>query len=189
MKWSKSNAIDPSSNPCKSKQWNPSTTAWAWRSGNLKKKSNKLRSNHQPTTITIATTGGIGRRRYRKLKCEGENSDSKFVLRKQVSGFKTFPESTIAMLYKRTSEERRKGNPSIPNNFSLYTYHLLLSNYVPWFNVQSESSRIILHTTNWSLRDTASAKVQIDYRLRYAYTRTRAAHSKLPVDPCATRSL
>ena len=34
-----------------------------------------------------------------------------------------------------------------------------------------------------------SAKVQIDYRLRYAYTRTRAAHSKLPVDPCATRSL
>jgi hypothetical protein len=36
---------------------------------------------------------------------------------------------------------------------------------------------------------TSSAKVQIDYRLRYANTRTRAAHSKLPVDPCATRSL
>jgi hypothetical protein len=36
---------------------------------------------------------------------------------------------------------------------------------------------------------TSSAKVQIDYRLRYAHTRTRAAHSKLPVDPCATRSL
>jgi hypothetical protein len=34
-----------------------------------------------------------------------------------------------------------------------------------------------------------SAKVQIDYRLRYAHMRTRAAHSKLPVDPCATRSL
>jgi hypothetical protein len=34
-----------------------------------------------------------------------------------------------------------------------------------------------------------SAKVQIDYTLRYAHTRTRAAHSKLPVDPCATRSL
>jgi hypothetical protein len=34
-----------------------------------------------------------------------------------------------------------------------------------------------------------SAKVQIDYRLHYAHTRTRAAHSKLPVDPCATRSL
>jgi hypothetical protein len=34
-----------------------------------------------------------------------------------------------------------------------------------------------------------SAKVQIDYRLRYAHTRTRAAQSKLPVDPCATRSL
>jgi hypothetical protein len=35
----------------------------------------------------------------------------------------------------------------------------------------------------------ASANVQIDYRLRYAHPRTRAAHSKLPVDPCATRSL
>jgi hypothetical protein len=37
--------------------------------------------------------------------------------------------------------------------------------------------------------NTTSAKVQIDYRLRYAHTRTRAAHSKLPVDPCATRSV
>jgi len=35
----------------------------------------------------------------------------------------------------------------------------------------------------------SSAKVQIDYRLRYAHTRTRAAHCKLPVDPCATHSL
>jgi hypothetical protein len=34
-----------------------------------------------------------------------------------------------------------------------------------------------------------SAKVQIDYRLRDAHSRTRAAYSKLPVDPCATRSL
>ena len=34
-----------------------------------------------------------------------------------------------------------------------------------------------------------SAKVQIDYRLGYAHTRTRAGHSKLPVDPCARRSL
>jgi len=34
-----------------------------------------------------------------------------------------------------------------------------------------------------------SAKVQIDYGLRYVHTHTRAAHSKLPVDPCATRCL
>jgi len=33
-----------------------------------------------------------------------------------------------------------------------------------------------------------SAKAQIDYGLRYVDTHTRAAHSKLPVDPCATRS-
>jgi hypothetical protein len=44
--------------------------------------------------------------------------------------------------------------------------------------------------TNENVADIlTSAKVQIDYRLRYAHTRTRAAHSKLPVDPCATRSL
>jgi len=34
-----------------------------------------------------------------------------------------------------------------------------------------------------------SAKVQIDSRLRYAHTGTCAGHSKLPVDPCVTRSL
>ena len=44
-------------------------------------------------------------------------------------------------------------------------------------------------TENVALELPSSAKVQIDYRLRYAHTRTRAAHSKLPVDPCATRSL
>jgi len=33
-----------------------------------------------------------------------------------------------------------------------------------------------------------SAKVKIDYRLRYPHTRTPATHSKLPVDPCATCS-
>jgi hypothetical protein len=35
----------------------------------------------------------------------------------------------------------------------------------------------------------ALAKVQIDNGLHYAYTRTRAAHIKLPMDPCMTRSL
>ena len=39
------------------------------------------------------------------------------------------------------------------------------------------------------LQKESSAKLKIDYRLRYAHSRTRAAHSKLPVDPCATRSL
>ena len=40
--------------------------------------------------------------------------------------------------------------------------------------------RVLIHS---------SAKVQIDYRLGYAYTHTRAGHSKLPVDPGSTRSL
>jgi hypothetical protein len=38
-------------------------------------------------------------------------------------------------------------------------------------------------------RSPTSAKVQIDYRRCYAHTRTRAVHSKLPVDPCAKRCL
>jgi len=41
----------------------------------------------------------------------------------------------------------------------------------------------------WLSYKSSSAKVQIDYRLRYVHARTRAAHSKLPVDRCATRSL
>jgi len=36
---------------------------------------------------------------------------------------------------------------------------------------------------------TASGKVQIDYKQRYAHMRTCAAHSKFAVDPGATRSL
>ena len=31
--------------------------------------------------------------------------------------------------------------------------------------------------------------MQIDYSLRYTYTRTRAAHSKPPVDPCAMQPI
>ena len=44
-------------------------------------------------------------------------------------------------------------------------------------------------TADFRLHFTTSAKVQIDYRLRYAHTRSRAPHGKLPVDPCATRNL
>ena len=50
-------------------------------------------------------------------------------------------------------------------------------------------TRVLVSSSEMSARSSTSAKVQIDYRLRYAHTRTRAAHSKLPVDPCATRSL
>jgi hypothetical protein len=55
----------------------------------------------------------------------------------------------------------------------------------------------LVHTLNLSalhadipiVQILASAKLQIEYRLRYVYTRTRAAHTKLPVDPCATLCL
>ena len=73
----------------------------------------------------------------------------------------------------------------------LYRYNIQLS---PLMAAEKSSE------TNWRTRRVTgnddddylqytSAKVQIDYRLRYAHSRTRAAHSKLPVDPCATRSL
>jgi hypothetical protein len=52
-----------------------------------------------------------------------------------------------------------------------------------------ESVAEVLAALVGSVSNGSSAKVQINYRLRYAHTRTRAAHSKLPVDPCATRTL
>jgi hypothetical protein len=39
------------------------------------------------------------------------------------------------------------------------------------------------------VEDAPSAKVQIDYRLRYAHTHTHATHCKLPMGPGATHSL
>jgi hypothetical protein len=49
--------------------------------------------------------------------------NSKFVSRKQDKNksHDIFQSCTIALLYKRTSKERRKGNPPTPNHLSLYT--------------------------------------------------------------------
>jgi len=54
---------------------------------------------------------------------------------------------------------------------------------------QTARWREIMEQEKILLGGDSSAKVQIDYRLRYAHMRTRAAYTKLPVDPCATRSL
>jgi len=61
---------------------------------------------------------------------------------------KAISTSYLALLYKRMSKERRKGNPPMPTTLSLYTIHLPPSNHSPCSNVPSESHPMILHTTN-----------------------------------------
>jgi len=60
----------------------------------------------------------------------------------------------LALLYKRTSKERRKGNPPIANNLSLYTLHLPSSNHPSCSEVPSKYATMILHTTNTTLIST-----------------------------------
>jgi hypothetical protein len=50
------------------------------------------------------------------------------------------------LLYKRTSKERRKGNPPTPTTLSLYTIRLPSSNQFLCSDVPSESHPMILHT-------------------------------------------
>jgi len=54
----------------------------------------------------------------------------------------------LALLYKRTSKERRKGNPPTPTTLSLYTVCLPPSNHSPCSDVPSEPHPMILHTIN-----------------------------------------
>jgi len=73
----------------------------------------------------------------------------------------------------------------------LYLYLTLksLKNPNPLTTIPAHQPQHHHHPSLYIVTFLTSAKVQIDYRLRYAHTRTRAAHNKLPVDPCATRSL
>jgi len=49
------------------------------------------------------------------------------------------------------SKEKRKRNPLIPNNLSLYTLHLPPSNHSSYSDVPSEYPTMISHTTNTTL--------------------------------------
>jgi len=62
----------------------------------------------------------------------------------------------LALLYKRTSKERRNGNPPTPNNLSLYTLRLPPSNHSPCSDVPSEYPTMIFHTTNTTLITTTT---------------------------------
>ena len=65
-------------------------------------------------------------------------------------------EIVLALLYKRTSKERRKGNPPTPNNLSLNTLHLPPSNHSSCSDVPSEYPTMILHTNNTTLNNTTT---------------------------------
>jgi len=58
-----------------------------------------------------------------------------------------FSKSCYCLLYKRTSKERRKGNPPTLSTLSLYTIRLPPSNHPSCSDVPSESHPMILHTT------------------------------------------
>jgi hypothetical protein len=61
--------------------------------------------------------GGVELRRYGYHTVELENGIEE-TRQRQESRY--FPKSSVALLYKRTSKERRKGNPPTPNILSLY---------------------------------------------------------------------
>jgi len=85
-------------------------------------------------------TGGIGRRRYGCCRTELE-------VRIERQESKDLSKSYYCLLYKRTSKERRKGNPPTPSTLSLYTIRLPPSNHSSCSDVSSESYPMILHTT------------------------------------------
>jgi len=62
----------------------------------------------------------------------------------------------LALLYKRTSKERRKGNPPTPDTLSLYTFRLPPSNHSPCFDVPSDYPTLILYTTITTLITTTT---------------------------------
>jgi len=89
----------------------------------------------------ISVTGGVGRRWCGCCKTELE-------VRIERTRIKiSFSKSYYCLLYKRTSKERRKGNPPTPSTLSLYTIRLPPSNHSSCSDVPSESYPMILHTT------------------------------------------
>ena len=66
----------------------------------------------------MSVTGGIGRRWYGCLRNWTRNAY------REDKNQNIFQSRAIACLYKRTSKERRKGNPPTPSTLSLYTIRL-----------------------------------------------------------------
>ena len=102
--------------------------------------SNMLFSGSSCWSLRARVTGGVGRRWCgccrTELEVRIEGQESEYVSK-----------SDYCLLYKRTSKERRKGNPPTLSTLSLYTIHLPPSNHPSCSDVPSESHTMILHTT------------------------------------------
>jgi len=91
--------------------------------------------------------------------------------------------AVLALLYKRTSKEKRKGHPPTPNNLSLYTIHLPPSIHSSCSNVPSEYPTMILHTTTTTLMDTTTP-----YHRTSQHLKPLPYHNKLYCHPLTTSS-
>jgi len=90
----------------------------------------------------------------------------------------------LALLYKRTSKDRRKGKPPTPNNLSLYTLHLLPSNHSSCSDVSSESPTTILHTTSTTVISTTMPHHPTSQHLRPLTYQNTLSHHIPPTPSC-----
>jgi len=91
----------------------------------------------------------------------------------------------LALLYKRMSNERKKGNPPTPNNLSLYTLRLPPSNHSSCSDVPSEYPTMILQTTNTTLINTIMPQHPTSQHLNPLPYHNKLHHHHLPApSPC-----
>jgi len=109
---------------------------------------------------------------------------SKFILResRQEKGQSWF-KVVLALLYKRTSKERRKGNPPTPKNLSLYTLRLPPSNHSSCSDVPSKYATMIRHTSTTTLFNTTTPHHPMSQHLK-----PLPYHNKLYRHPLTTSS-
>jgi len=90
-------------------------------------------------------------------------------------------------LYKRTSKERRKGNPPTPSNLSLYTLRLPPSNHSSCSIVPSEYPTMVLHTTIATLISTSTPHHPTSQHLKPLPHHNILYRHQLTIFPCHLR--
>jgi len=119
--------------------WTGRCTWWPWSSKFEDVFAGRNRDEFRDG-LGDCVTGGIGRRWYGCCRTELE-------VRIERQESRDLSKSYYCLLYKRTSKERRKGNPPTLSTLSLYTNRLPPSNHSSCSDVPSESYPMILHTT------------------------------------------
>jgi len=85
---------------------------------------------------------------------------------------KTMSKSSLALLYKRSSKERRKRYPPMPTTLSLYTIHRPPLNHLPCSDVPAQSHPWIIHTISiipYQFNHTTSPDVTIPLPTSLSY--------------------